>query len=242
MDIFKHAINCRSNEFNCICFSFSRINDIEIIECLVKKADDLAKKVNSTLARDSQYSRSYSEIKKDCIGGIFAEYCWRTWLNRFFELNSVNAKANETIMEDTKNQIDIEVIYDTSDTKTIEVRSSFAYKGVDAAVCRNFKIIGPYYNSVKTFEYTKDYHVMAIYSFNKTEIFNQLNSEKFKVYLTGGATRKLLQSSPNAFNESLIPRDDISASLSRATYKVIKPIVNGFDTIKISELISDAKP
>jgi hypothetical protein len=110
---------------------------------------------------------------------------------------------------------------------------------VDAAISHNFKILGPYYNEIKKYEYTKDYHVMVVYSFSKDLLKSQLESGDFKVYLVGGATRILLQNSPFAFNRDLAPQDDITERLNqRATYRVIEPIANGYDTIKISELIA----
>lgn len=239
MYVKEYHIKCGQKIFRCIEFSFLKDSaDTKILASLTKKATELAKKVNSTLARDSQYNRSYENKLKDCMGGVIAEYCWRTWLNNYFKNNEISAKANETIFQDIKNQIDIEIVYETGETKTIEVRSSFAYKGVNAAVCRNFKIIGPYYNLIKKVEYLKDYHVMAIYSFNKNVIFDELKSLKFKIYLTGGATKELLKTSPYSSDEELSPWDEISATPSKAIYKVIKPIVNGLDTIEISESIA----
>lgn len=237
---FKECdIFCEKVKFKAIECGFVNTKDEKIINELIEKANILADKVNPTLARDSGYTRTSKVKLKDCIGGVFAEYCWRMWLNSYFKDNKIRAKAKETTLQDTRNQIDIEVIYNSSDKKTIEVRSSFAYLGVYGAVCRNFKILGPYRNLIKQIEYTKDFHVMAVYSFHKDNLFNELKSEVFKVYLTGGATKNLLQTSPYASDEVLTPYDDISASVSKAIYRVIKPIVNGFDTIKISEEIAE---
>jgi len=72
-------------------------------------------------------------------------------------------------------------------------------------------------------------------------LFDELNSGVFKAYLTGGATKQLLQTSPHASYAELPPWDEIFSSSSNATYRVIKPIANGLDTIEISELISSMK-
>ncbi|KPQ43797.1 MAG: hypothetical protein MPEBLZ_01671 [Candidatus Methanoperedens nitroreducens] len=239
MTITQIEIDCtKGKSFNYIEHKFDSTSDKSTLIELVKKGQELAEIVNPTLARDSEQRRTPNVKIKDCIGGMIAEYCWRSWLNSYLKSKGIKAQVNETDLEDVGKQIDLEIQYESGKTKTIEVRSSFAYAGVGAAICRNFRILGPYYNKVKKIEYLKDYHVMAIYSFHKDNLLDELRSGAFKAYLTGGATKYLLQTSPHVSDEELTPMDEISFSSSRATYRVIYPIVNGLDTIAISEAIS----
>jgi hypothetical protein len=241
MRIKEHQIRCRSKIFSSIEFTFTNDDDKKILEDLVNEGKILAENVNPSLARDSSYKRDYDIKIKDCIGGVVAEYCWRTWLNTYFKSNELDCQAKKTLFETTKNQIDIKIVNKSGGGKTIEVRSSFANNGVDAAVCRNFKTLGPYYNNVKTIEYTKDYHVMVVYSFSKKDLMAELQSGAFKVYLVGGATKEMLKTSPNACDCELIPYDDISYknSSEKAIYRVINPIINSYNTFEISKLIAN---
>lgn len=239
MTIIEHVIKCPNGKsFNYIEHRFDSASDKTTLIELVKKGRELAAIVNPTLARDSGQQRTFDVKIKDGIGGVIAEYCWRSWLNSYFKSNGIRAQATVTDFEDVRNQIDLKVQYESGETKTIEVRSSFAYMGVGPAISRNFRILGPYCNTVKKIEEYKDYHVMVIYSFKKINLFNELNSGVFKAYLTGGATKHLLQTSPHAKYTDLPPWDEIVSSTSNATYRVIEPIANGLDTIEISDVIS----
>lgn len=78
-----------------------------------------------------------------------------------------------------------------------------------------------------------------MYPFHSEELFDRMESDSFSVFLTGGATRSLLEQSPYSKDKNFIPYDDIDSMLSSqlGTYRVIEPIVNAYDTPKITEYI-----
>lgn len=125
MNISEYETSCNGKIFKSIEFFFqNQQSDKSLLINLIKKGEILAKKVNPTLARDSNFSRSDNVKIKDCIGGVIAEYCWRTWLNQYFESNGLDMIAQDTLFESAKNQIDIEVINEGGRRNTVEVRSS----------------------------------------------------------------------------------------------------------------------
>ena len=94
-------------------------------------------------------------------------------------------------------------------------------------------------NPVKISEIRKDYYLRVLFPFIVKEFFAKLKGDSLSVYLTGGATRTLLEESPHAKNKNFIPYDDIDARISSQSglYRVIEPIVNAYDTDGIVEQI-----
>ena len=151
--------------------------------------------------------------------------------------------AKSTVFQSANRQIDISIKYPDGTVSIVEVRSSFPYTGLENAVCRVFDILGWYVNPVKTKEIKKDYYVRVLYPFAARRLYNEMESDGFSAYLTGGASRILLQESPHSRDKNLIPREDVDSmfSSSLGTYRVIEPIVDAYDTPEITECILNKK-
>jgi len=125
---------------------------------LIETSEQLAKDLNAGAANNSAYLRNSQRRKMDAFGGLCAEYGWEKYINSVF-----NEIASPTPFTNASRQIDIQL----SNGETIEVRSSFPYKGVKFALCNktaNFKNIGPYSNSIKKGETHRNtgYHFFPI--------------------------------------------------------------------------------
>lgn len=240
MKVTKVQIKRDNKQFGCVEFVFNFIgSDKFLLTKINEEAEQLASSVNTTAARDASISRTPGNILSNCIAGILSEYCWRYWLNEEANRLGLNISAVTTVFKSQNNQIDISVEYFDKPSRTAEVRSSFPYTGIENAVCNVFDIIGWYVNPVKIAEVKKDYYLRVLYPYNIKYFFDRLKADNFSVFLTGGATRKLLETSSYAKNKHFIPYDDISARLSSKSglYKVIEPIFNAYDTDKITEKI-----
>lgn len=235
--------DCNGKKFKCISFEFNYKEDIEKINKFTQDGEELAKQVNPALARNAAMTRKYETIEGNCIAGLIAEYCWIFWLESEARRLGIKINVKPTLFQTTSNQIDILIEYPDGSKRTVEVRSSFPYRGLNPAICRNFDILGWYVNIVKTKEIKKDYYVRAVLPFKNTEFRGKLGGS-FSLFLTGGATRNLLETSPHARDKELIPYDDIHAQSSEtnATYRVIEPIINGYDVEKITECIIYGNP
>lgn len=241
MEINEYIIKCPKRDFTCIEFKFNHNDskDVEQLNKLISSGRELATKVNPALAMDSSHTRDFETVLKNAIAGVLAEFCWRYWLNDQARKMNVNLEVKTTEFKNTTNQIDMIVSYSHNVTKSIEVRSSFPYTGLKNAVCRAFRILGWYTNPIKTKEIQKDYYVGVLFPFEASEFYEKLKSELFSCYLSGGATRKLLQQSEHAKDKELIPYYDIDMTYSPqvARYRVIEPIVNGYDAKEITQHI-----
>ena len=238
MNIKDYIVECQTRKFRCVEYEFnyeSDTNDKKLLNNLINKGEILAQHVNPTLARDASKNRSYEQVRRNCIAGVIAEYCWIDWLSSKSTEISIYSKK----FKSADKQIDIFIIYPDNSERTIEVRSSFPYKGLKFAVCKGFDIIGWYTNPVKTMEIKKDYYVRVLYPFHEKKFLNKMLLDSFSVFLTGGASRKLLETSPYSKDKTLTPYDDIDAmrSSQKAVYRVIEPIVNANDTCEITEHI-----
>lgn len=239
-------VKCNKRVFTCAEFRFdyeSNSDDKKLLDGLFSEGEKLAASVNPTLARDASVVRRYERIVSNCVAGMVSEYGWRYWLNSEANRLNLNVSVMSTVFQSQNNQIDISMTYPDGTSKTAEVRSSFPYTGLQNAVCRVFDIIGWYVNPVKIREIKKDYYVRVLYPFDVTDFFNELRSDSLLVYLTGGATRNLLESGPHSRNKNFIPYDDIDAQLSSQSgvYRVIEPIINAYDTDKITDCILRGK-
>ena len=72
--------------------------------------------------------------------------------------------------------------------------------------------------------------------------FLDLLTVEFEVYLTGGATKEMLENSVHSKNKEFIPYDEINDENIKTTeYRVIEPIINALDTLEIKNTIFGAK-
>lgn len=242
-----HETICQQKrEFVSTVFEFykSEATDKKILEDLIEKGKKLAEVVNPTLARDARKRRKYDTIERNCIAGVMAEYCWRNWLNSEAQRTGMKVIAESAIFQSPDKHVDISIKYPDGTVSTVEVRSSFPYTGLENAICNVFDIIGWYVNPVKTKEIRKEYYVRVLYPFHQGRLNEKLAIEPFPVFLTGGASRQLLEQSPHSRNKEFVPYDDIDSMLSsqKGTYRVIEPIINANDTPQITERIFSRKP
>lgn len=242
MEIKECIVDCPEKKFVCIEFEFnyeSNADDRKLLESLIGDGKKLAVQVNPTLARDASRRRDYHTTELNCIAGIIAEYCWRYWLNSEAKRLDLKVSAKSNVFQSIDKHVDISIIYPDNTSETVEVRSSFPYTGLQNGVCRVFDIIGWYVNPVKTKEIRKKYYVRVLYPFRSRLLMTRLGTDPFSVYLTGGATRSLLEQSPHSRDKNFIPYDDIDSMFSSqlGNYKVIEPIVNSYDTLEITKHI-----
>jgi hypothetical protein len=242
----EYVVGCPEKNFICTEFIFnyrSDTHDATLLKHLIKRGIKLAAVVNPTLARNASRRRTFQTVRRNCIAGVIAEYSWRYWLNSEAIKQGLKVSAKCKVFQSVDKHIDISVMYPGGTSKTVEVRSSFPYTGLQNAICRVFDIVGWYVNPVKTKEIKKDYYARVLYPFNSKELRSKLMSDSFSVFLAGGATRSLLEQSPYSKDKNFIPYDDVDSMLSTelGTYRVIEPIVNAYDTPKITWYILNQK-
>jgi len=228
---------CRLNPFRVVCYTFSYTegNDIDFIDRVIMKANVMKDRVNSGTANDSEHSRPQNVVLSNCIAGILSEYCWYNYLNTDWSSNLRSKVVDYTEFQSATNQIDLRIV---ANDKKIEVRSSFPRNGIDFAICHpkyEFDILGPYANNYKPGEISKDYYVRALFVMrNPTDIISLVKEREFNVYLTGGATHKMMWDPQLSINKSLIPEDSFVSE--QTSYRVV-PFHNALDTIEIYNMI-----
>ncbi|MCD8042885.1 MAG: hypothetical protein LUH10_07450 [Tannerellaceae bacterium] len=225
----------RTTPFNYVVYSFNyktSTSDKSVIDNLLEKAKRLANSVYTGAANDGTYKRNNSRILNNCIAGVLSEYCWKHYLNLETEI------VTETPFNSANNQIDLQVI---SNSKTIEVRSSFPRNGISFAICHpiyQFDIIGPYDTYYKPGEIKKNYYIRTLYPFTSNLIENKFKQDGFEVYLTGGATWEMMMNPLIGINKNFIPDDELDPKRieTKSNYKVV-PYCKALDTIEIKNEI-----
>lgn len=241
MEISTEAIHCGGNEsFECVRYRFDYTNnDQELLENLRDEGQILANSSDGRMARDSSRGRSAKTQNVDGISGVLAEWVWNDWLAREADQRDLDVDVfQKDDWDSPQDQVDITIKRADGESVDIEVRSSFPYTGAKNAVCTHFDIIGWYNNEVKKREVRKDYYVRVLFPFHKDNFWKNFESDSFDVYLSGGATRKMLEESPYAKNKPFTPHwEDSSGGRQQGTYRVISPIVNAMDTPEITHKI-----
>ncbi len=243
MQTREDKINCENfnKEFRVVMFKFNYLEDFDQIDNFIKEGTILAKKLNPVLARDATKTREFKTILTNAISGIISEWTWRYWLNQKSKDKNVGIIFQKTELKDIKDQIDIKVIFPDKSSKSIEVRSSFPYTGIKNGICKVFDIIGWYSNKIKIYEIKKDYYLRCLFPY-KTNDFVDLLKKEFEAYLTGGATKEMLESSEHAKDKEFIPYDEIKEDNIKSTkYRVIEPIINAKDTVEIQSILLEEK-
>ena len=207
--------------------------DKKLLDEIFNKGGELAIKVNPAAANHGNEARSKSTIFNNAAAGLLAEFAWKKY---------VNSKAGGKIVDytefvDAAKQIDLTTLIDG---KLIEVRSSFPRNGIQFAICHQnyqFDILGPYSNTVKPGEVQKDIYVRALFHIPKGEHFiNLAKKDKFKIYLTGGATWEMMTNDDISENKALLPEDSLVVQEEKSTYKVV-PFSKALDSVEIYDLI-----
>ena len=176
------------------------MNDIK------QKAAEIEKRLNAGQANSSE-KRDPLTIKIDNLSGLIAEHACDVILRLCLGDNKVEKPASET----SKNQIDIVL---AEGRKTIEVRSSCVKNGIDFALFAKpkdsengqyFDVIGPYSNGYKPGETEKDYYMRVLYCCEKRDFLSLLDRPIIQLYLTGGATKAMMNDSSIYQIKHLIP-------------------------------------
>jgi hypothetical protein len=231
MEIEATSINCATDDFGCVRYSFRRGEDDELLDRLEEHARSLADDVNPAQANTSQRRGSERKIK-DNIVGLVAEFAWEHWINNQLDKNVADYEFIEKNWDSPEEQIDLILDIDGRQI-TFEVRASCTYAGIEPAVCEHFDIIGWYKNSIKQGEKPKDYYLRSVFDHDPENILDELDRNGLDVYLTGGASESMLEESQYAVTDNMDAGGGVDAD---GEYRLIRPISNGLD---INELVDE---
>lgn len=167
-------------------------------EELLNSFDEIENRLNRNQA-NSSLQRSSATVHADNISGLLAEHiCYQVLCDYLGKANVIKPATNTSI-----NQIDIVVF----GNKTVEVRSSCARNGIEFALFAKsandnkgqyFDVIGSYINKYKLCEIEKNFYMRVIYGFDINNFFNIIDSGEIALYITGGATREMMND-PNLY-------------------------------------------
>ena len=185
---------CKANtieKFTCVdysaCINFRTLEVIldpkeemstEIISASKKRfANANLNPVDSGGERRDTSTRTY----KGLLGFVAEEIVYRALLNFNEHVINVGYSQNVNIELDqsnsSKDQVDIKIIksFKDKDSKlveklyTVEIRSSFPAKGLLDTTCKNFDILGPYFNETKKTEMKKDFYIRVVFDLQYDE-------------------------------------------------------------------------
>ncbi len=201
---------------NLKCYSIARTNFFcaviniptsgEWMNGVKAKAAEIEAKLNAGQANSSKV-RDEQTIKIDNLSGLIAEHACRTFLETILG----NGVLEETSSETARNQIDIVL---AKSKKTIEVRSSCVRNGIEFALFAKpkrdgeeqyFDILGPYSNGYKPGEIEKDFYMRVLYEGDKKNFLTLLEEPVLTLYITGGATRAMMDDKSIYQVKHLIP-------------------------------------
>lgn len=155
-------------------------------------AQEIAPFLNLGQANSSKV-RKLSTVEIDNLSGLIAEYACEEILKWRYGKEWIIKPNNNT----SYNQIDLKLY----NGKTIEVRSSCVRNGIDFALFSQnknvageqyFDVIGPYSNEYKKAEVFKDYYMRVLYECDKLEFLKLLEKPTLRLYVTGGATKNMM--------------------------------------------------
>jgi hypothetical protein len=188
---FNNGYGIDRKSFRCIELNIPTTGDwmLEIKE----KAKKIEGKLNAGQANTSE-ERDATTIEIDNLSGLIAEYACDAIFRLYLGKDNVLKPASES----SKNQIDIALI---EGKKTIEVRSSCVKNGIDFALFATptpgtgkqyFDVIGPYSNGYKPGECEKDFYMRVLFCCEKKSFLSLLDQPILKLYITGGATKEMM--------------------------------------------------
>lgn len=202
---------------------------------IIEKAKRIEGKLNTGQANSSE-NRDSETVKIDNISGLIAEYTCAEILRRYLGKENVVKPSSEI----SRNQIDIAL---NNGKKTIEVRSSCVKNGIDFALFASskpktgeqyFDVIGPYSNGYKFGECEKDYYMRVFYCCDKKIFTTLLEQPMLKLYITGGATKEMMNNADVYQIKHMIPAGrevDIESD-----YRVV-PLGKSLDIVDFIETI-----
>ena len=168
-------------------------------------AQKIAPNLNVGQANSSEV-RSISIVEIDNLSGLIAEYACEEVLKWRYGKELIIKPKNNT----SHNQIDLKLY----NGKTIEVRSSCVRNGIDFAIFSKniktfdeqyFDVIGPYSNEYKKCEFFKDYYMRVLYECDKRNFLDLLKKPVVRLFITGGATKKMMNDSQYYQIKHLMP-------------------------------------
>lgn len=155
---------------------------------------------------NSSETRALSVAEIDNLSGIIAERACAEVLRWIYGNGKIVRPDNQT----SYNQIDLKLYNE----KTIEVRSSCVRNGIDFALfaksknpkeSQYFDVLGPYTNGYKAIETYKDYYMRVFFECDKKDFMSLLKAPFLQMYITGGATKEMMQNASLLENKHLTP-------------------------------------
>ena len=89
--------------FKTVCFKFEYKEDKQILDIIKNRGYELAAEVNPAAANRGDINRLPEQIKRNCVAGVLAEYCWKYLINR----RAKRAIVQETEFTGSSKQIDL---------------------------------------------------------------------------------------------------------------------------------------
>lgn len=201
---FTNGYGIDRESFRCLEINIPTSGDW--MQDIIKKAELIENRLNAGQANSSE-KRDKKTIKIDNISGLIAEHACDVILRRYLGKEKVEKPSAES----SKNQIDI-VLADGK--RTIEVRSSCVKNGIDFALFAKskdstdeqyFDVIGPYSNGYKPGEIEKDLYMRVLYCCEKKDFMKLLEQPVLTLYITGGATKEMMQNDKIYQIKHLVP-------------------------------------
>lgn len=200
-----------------------------------EQAERIIPRLNLGKANSSE-RRDLDTVEIDNLSGIIAEAaCMEVMDWRYGRCGKVRRPESCS----SYNQVDLKLYND----KTIEVRSSCVRNGIDFALfARNayrpreqyFDVIGPYSNDYKKAETYKDYYMRVLYECEKKNFMKLLEGESLRLYITGGATRKMMMDPECCQIKHLVPAG--GEVRTESDYRVI-PLAKSLDIREFFSLL-----
>ena len=230
---FRKNMVARRN-FLCARFDLSWSAHGDFLNEALRDGGALQDEVNPNKA-NGKTARTKQVVGVDCLSGMLAERLALHLLNHAFgEPIASRPKASSS-----KNQIDI-LSSSLGQKRTMEVRSSFPRNGAAFALFNTdkngvqyFDVLGPYHNTEykPEDECMKDYFLRVLFPVDKRDVAAYFRRDHFTAYLTGGATRAMMEDPALYRLKTLAPEDmlgEADPDEQPALYRVI-PLADSLD-------------
>lgn len=198
----KYSPGVGRDEFVCLEVNIPKKSDF--FKRVLTYANMITPNLNKGGANTSE-ERTDDIVEIDNRSGLIAELACEEILSWLYGKNNVSKPSNMS----SHNQIDIMI-----GGKTVEVRSSCVRNGIDFAIFapdkKNnndsyFDVIGPYSNGYKPGEIEKDYYLRVLYEVEKKQFDSLLMKEYLRLFITGGATKQMMNDPLKYKVKHLIP-------------------------------------
>jgi len=209
----------RGSEFTVVAFPISE----ERNQSLWKQATEYYAHIQALPLDPSGRLRNKEALVKTRYLGAISELVIAEFLRA--ELGDIVEVAREEVYQGYEKHTDIVLTSKQNNTKlTIEVRSSFAFREIEKAICSRLSVIGPYSTSYKPGEKEKDFYLLVLADSRKVDFNPQA---PHTVYFAGGAELGLLK--------SIGIKSDLMQD--GASYIIIRPIAKARDAEEIVNII-----